>query len=308
VDEAVFDVAEFKEKPDAARACDYVAAGYLWNSGNFMMRASAVLEDLSRFAPDVSQPVARAVDGAVSDLDFRRLDGTAFREARKISIDYAVMEKTSRAAVVRADFDWSDIGSWNAMWELAGPNGDGNVLIGEVETLDVRNSFVQSEGRLTTVLGLDDVVVVTTEDAVLVGDRRRTEDVKKLVDKLSASRPNVVANHVRMYRPWGYYQTLDLGDRHQVKRIVVKPGAKLSLQKHFHRAEHWVVVRGTAIVHIDGTDRMLRENESVYIPLGAVHRMENPGSIPLELIEVQSGSYLGEDDIVRIEDIYNRAI
>jgi mannose-1-phosphate guanylyltransferase/mannose-6-phosphate isomerase len=256
--------------------------------------------------PDLLVAVRAAVTSSTRDLDFVRLDVAAFSSAPDISIDYAVMEKTDRAAVVPASIGWSDVGSWSALWEIAPHDAAGNATHGPVELLDSKNSYVRSEGILTAVVGLEDVVVVVTDDAVLAMHRDRAQDVKTLLSQLKKAKYKEATEHRRNYRPWGHYEGLIQGDRFQVKKIQVKPGQKLSLQKHFHRAEHWVVVNGTAIVERDAERILLRENESVYLPLGCVHRMENPGMIPLTLIEVQSGSYLGEDDIVRFEDTYGR--
>lgn len=300
-------IARFVEKPDAARAAEFVTGGrHLWNSGMFVATASTLLAELERHEPALLTAVRAAVEGASRDLDFVRLAPEAFTSAPSISIDYAVMERTQHAAVVPASIGWSDIGSWAALWEISAKDAAGNVAQGPVETIDSRNCFVRSEGILTGVVGLDDAVVVVTDDAVLAMHRDRAQDVKKLVDALKARGRKEATEHRRAYRPWGHYEGLIMGDRFQVKKIQVRPGAKLSLQKHFHRAEHWVVVSGTAIVRRDAEEILLRENESVYLPLGCVHRMENPGMIPLVLIEVQVGSYLGEDDIVRFEDTYGR--
>ncbi len=299
-------IAAFVEKPDAPTAERYVADGYLWNSGNFLFRASVFLDELDGLAPEIGRPVAEAVEKAARDLDFLRLDPEAFGRAVSKSVDYAVMEKTARAAVVPSDFAWSDVGAWNAIWDLAEKDADGNAARGEAAFLDAENCYVHSPGRLTTVVGLRDVVVVTTRDAVLVVDRAQAEKVKALVARLTAAGRKEATEHVKVYRPWGSYESIDDGSRHQVKRISVNPGSKLSLQSHFHRAEHWVVVSGTARVTVGEKETVLGENQSVYIPLGEVHRLENPGRIPLDLIEVQVGSYLGEDDIVRYEDVYNR--
>jgi mannose-1-phosphate guanylyltransferase / mannose-6-phosphate isomerase len=301
-------IARFVEKPDAAKAADFVAGGrHLWNSGMFVATAATLVAELERHAPEVLRSVGTALAEAKRDLDFVRLGAGAFKAAPAISIDYAVMEKTDRSAVVPADIGWSDLGSWAAMWEVSAKDAGGNVAQGPVELVDSRNCYVRSEGILTGVVGLKDTVVVTTEDAVLVMPRDRPQDVKLLVERLRAAGRKEATEHRRIYRPWGHYEGLIQGDRFQVKKIQVRPGQKLSLQKHFHRAEHWVVVNGTAIVHRDGEEILLRENESVYLPLGCVHRLVNPGMIPLTLIEVQSGAYLGEDDIVRIEDTYGRA-
>ncbi len=296
----------FVEKPDAATAERYVTEGYLWNSGNFLFGAKVFLSEVRRLAPDIAGPVADAVKRAGRDLDFLRLDVDSFGKAVSKSVDYAVMEKSSLAAVVPSTFQWSDIGAWNAIWELADKDADGNAGQGDAIFVKSTNSYVNSPDILTALIGVDNLVVVTTRDAVLVASKDRSEDVKKLVAQLTAQKRSEAIEHVRSYRPWGSYERIDLGDRYQVKRITVNPGSKLSLQSHFHRSEHWVVVSGTARVTVDETVKVLTENQSIYIPLGAVHRMENPGHIPLELIEVQSGSYLAEDDIIRYEDIYNR--
>jgi len=301
-------IARFVEKPDAARAADFVAGGrHLWNSGMFVATASVLLAELERYEPAMLATVRAAVEGASRDMDFVRLAPEPFAAAPSISIDYAVMERTQHAAVVPAAIGWSDIGSWAALWEISDKDANGNATQGPVELVDARNCLVRSEGILAGVVGLEDAVVVVTDDAVLAMHRDRAQDVKKLVEQLRAKGRKEATEHRRAYRPWGHYEGLILGERFQVKKIQVRPGAKLSLQKHFHRAEHWVVVSGTAIVRRDAEEIMLRENESVYLPLGCVHRMENPGMIPLVLIEVQVGSYLGEDDIVRYEDTYGRA-
>lgn len=301
-------IARFVEKPDAARAAEFVAGGrHLWNSGMFVATASAMLAELERHEPAMLAAVRQAVAGAKRDMDFVRLDPAAFGAAPSISIDHAVMERTANAAVVPAAIGWSDIGSWAALWEISAQDGAGNAASGPVELVDARNCLVRSEGIVTGVVGLQDAVVVVTDDAVLAMHRDHAQNVKALVEQLRAKGRKEATEHRRAYRPWGHYEGLILGERFQVKKIQVRPGAKLSLQKHFHRAEHWVVVSGTAIVRRDDEEILLRENESVYLPLGCVHRMENPGMIPLVLIEVQSGSYLGEDDIVRFEDTYGRA-
>ena len=306
--EGVSSIARFVEKPDAARAAEFLAGGrHLWNSGMFVATAATLLAELERLAPDLLAAVRAAVEGATRDLDFIRLDPASFALAPDISIDYAVMEKTDRAAVVPAAIGWSDVGSWAALWEVSPKDPQGNAVQGPVALYNTRNSYVRSEGMLTGVVGLEDAVIVVTDDAVLAMHRDHAQDVKKLLEQLKAQGRPEATEHRRMYRPWGHYEGLIKGDRFQVKKISVKPGQKLSLQKHYHRAEHWVVVAGTAIVERDAERIMLRENESIYLPLGCVHRMENPGMIPLTLIEVQSGSYLGEDDIVRFEDTYGRA-
>ncbi len=301
-------VGAFLEKPDAAKAAELVAGSrHLWNSGMFVFKASTLLAEMERYAPDVLAAATRAVRGRKQDLDFVRLEPEAFAASPNISLDYAVAERTTLAAVVPADIGWSDVGSWDALWERLPKDGDGNVAVGDVLLEGARNCFVRSDGILTAVVGLDDAVVVVTEDAVLAMHRDRAQDVKRVVDRLRASRRHEAVSHNRCYRPWGFYESLILGERFQVKRIVVTPGQKLSLQKHFHRAEHWVVVSGAALVNRDNDELLVRENESIYLPLGCVHRLSNPGRIPLTLIEVQAGSYLGEDDIVRIEDTYGRA-
>ena len=300
-------VASFVEKPDAARAAAFVADGrHLWNSGMFVVAAAIFVAELERFAPAVLAAVRAGVAEATRDLDFIRL-GAEFATAPSISVDYAVMERTDHAAVVPADLGWSDIGSWDALWAAAAHDEAGNATQGPVELLGAEGCYVRSDGALTAVVGARDLVVVTTEDAVLVVPRDRSQEVKTLVERLKAAKRPEAALHRRAYRPWGHYEGLILGERFQVKKIQVRPGGKLSLQKHFHRAEHWVVVNGTAIVERDAERLLVRENESVYLPLGCVHRLENPGMIPLNLIEVQVGPYLGEDDIVRIEDTYGRA-
>ena len=302
----VLAVERFVEKPDVATAKGYVAEGYLWNAGNFFFRADVMREELRRFAPEVAAAAAEAVAKARKDLDFTVLDGPSFAKAPKTSIDYAVMERTDKAAVAPADVGWSDVGDWGAVWALSERDANGVSVRGQGVVMDARNVHVRSDGPLTAVVGVDDVIVVVTQDAVLVLDRRRGAEVKTLVERLKREGRREASEHKRSYRPWGYYQSVDQGDRHQVKRIVVKPGARLSLQKHFHRAEHWVVVRGAAQVTRGEEVVIVHENESIYLPIGTTHRMENPGRIDLELIEVQTGSYLGEDDIIRIEDQYNR--
>lgn len=299
-------LARFVEKPDAARAERYCAEGLLWNSGNFVFPAATMLAELEVLAPEVLAGAAAALAAAQADLDFLRLDGAAFARVPRLSIDYAVMEKTRHAGVLAARFDWSDVGAWDAVHTLKPKDENDNVLEGNVLALDSRGSLVRSEEILTTVIGLDEVVVVSTRDAVLVASKAAAGQVKELVQTLKRANHREADEHLRIYRPWGWYQRIDLGARFQVKRINVKPGRKLSLQKHFHRAEHWVVVSGTAEVTLDGTVSHVHENESVYLPIGCVHRLHNPGKIDLELIEVQVGSYTGEDDIVRIEDLYAR--
>ena len=300
-------VARFVEKPDAAMAAALVADGrHLWNSGMFVFTAHTLLEELEAHAPDVLPPVRQAVADRHTDLDFIRLEETAFRACPSISLDYAVAERTARAAVVPADIGWSDVGSWSALWELGDKDAAGNVAVGDVLLEAAENCYVRSDGMLAAVVGLKDVVVVVTKDVVLAMHRDHAQDVKKVVERLKADGRQEAVAHNRTYRPWGFFESLIQGDRFQVKRLMVSPGRQLSLQSHFHRAEHWVVVNGTARVTRDNETLIVRENESVYLPLGCTHRLENPGRIPLTLIEVQSGAYLGEDDIVRLEDTYGR--
>jgi mannose-1-phosphate guanylyltransferase/mannose-6-phosphate isomerase len=284
-----------------------VAEGYVWNSGNFVFRAGFLLDEYRRFEPESSAAVEAAIQGAGTDLGFVTLEADAFRRATAKSIDYAVMERTGRAAVMPVSYGWSDVGSWQAVWELSERDADGNAAQGEAVFVDARSSYVASDKQLVALLGLDNVVVVTTDDAVLVASRQSGDGLRGVVERLRQVAPTLTQDHLKVHRPWGSYQSLDLGDRYQVKRIVVKQGGRLSLQLHHHRAEHWVVVRGTARVTIGDKVQIVHENESVYVPIGTQHRLENPGKIDLELIEVQTGSYLGEDDIERIEDDYHRS-
>ena len=311
IGEGVYAVKSFVEKPDAATAARYVREGYLWNSGNFLFRAAVLLSELKRLEPEMAASVDAAVATASNDLGFVRLESGAFSRATQKSIDYAVMERTDLAAVALGDFLWSDIGSWDALYDIAPPDSKsrdaaGNVLQGSVVTMDAKGCVVHSNDRLTAVVGVNDLVVVSTSDAVMVIPRARAQEVRELVDKLKAEKRPEATDHKRVHRPWGYYESIDIGERFQVKRIVVIPGGALSLQKHLHRAEHWVVVRGTAEVTIGEKVGAVHENESVYIPIGSVHRLANKGKIALELIEVQTGSYFGEDDIERLDDIYKR--
>ncbi|QHQ40899.1 mannose-1-phosphate guanylyltransferase/mannose-6-phosphate isomerase [Microbulbifer hydrolyticus] len=300
-------VAEFVEKPDLATAEKYLASGeYNWNSGMFLFRASRYLEELAQHHPDMLEACRAAFAGAQRDLDFTRIDAEAFSRCPSDSVDYAVMEKTESAAVVPMQAGWSDVGSWSALWELAERDENENLLRGDVLAEDASGCLVHGGDRLVGILGVKDLVVVDTDDALMVADKSRVQEVKTLVQRLKQSNRSEAENHRKVFRPWGYYDSIDAGPRFQVKRIVVKPGCQLSLQMHHHRAEHWIVVRGTAKVTRGEDQILLTENESTFIPLGVVHRLENPGTIPLELIEVQSGSYLGEDDIVRIEDQYGR--
>jgi mannose-1-phosphate guanylyltransferase/mannose-6-phosphate isomerase len=300
-------VERFVEKPDLAHAQAYVASGdYAWNSGMFLFRASRYLAELGSHQPAMLAQAKLAWERAARDVDFLRLDRAAFADCPADSIDYAVMEKTDAAAVLNIDVGWSDIGSWSALWEIAEQDGEGNAHRGEVIAFDCRNTLAWGGKRLVGLLGLHDVIVVDTDDALLVAARDRVQQVKDIVARLKAEGRPQASIHRKVYRPWGSYDGVDSGERFQVKRIVVKPGAALSLQMHHHRAEHWIVVSGTARVTCDERVFLLGENQSTYIPLGSKHRLENPGQVPLELIEVQSGSYLGEDDIVRFEDVYGR--
>lgn len=300
-------VSKFVEKPDPATAAGYVADGYLWNCGNFMFRAQMLLDEYRGVDPDSVSTLVDAVANAGRDLDFVTLPLESFGKATPISIDYAVMEKTTQAAVVPVDCGWSDVGSWHAVWELSDKDEHGNVSQGLTVFEDSRNCNVSTDKALVALEGVDDLVVVATQDAILVSRQNDPNGLKRLVGKLRTVAPQVTEDHIKVHRPWGSYQSLDIGERHQVKRIIVKSGGRLSLQKHHHRSEHWIVVRGTALVTVNEMQKMVHENESIYIPIGAVHRMENPGKIPLELIEVQTGSYLGEDDIIRFDDDYRRS-
>jgi mannose-1-phosphate guanylyltransferase/mannose-6-phosphate isomerase len=300
-------VKQFVEKPNPAKAAEYLKAGYLWNSGNFMFRASLLLDEYSQVDADSVQAVCDAVAKAGRDLGFVTLDTDAFGSAKAISIDYAVMEKTARAAVIPVACGWSDVGSWHAVWELSNKDAEGNAAQGAAVFEDSRNCNVSTDKALVALEGVDDLVVVATQDAVLVSRQKDANGLKRLVAKLKTVAPQVTEDHLKVHRPWGSYQSVDMGERHQVKRIMVKPGGRLSLQKHHHRSEHWIVVHGTARVTVNEAVKTVHENESIYIPIGAVHRLENPGKIALELIEVQTGSYLGEDDIIRIEDDYRRS-
>jgi mannose-1-phosphate guanylyltransferase/mannose-1-phosphate guanylyltransferase/mannose-6-phosphate isomerase len=301
-------VERFVEKPESTAAEAMLKeGGWLWNSGMFLFSARAYLEELDRHSPSMVSACRAAVEQGAQDLDFFRLDARAFAKSPVDSIDYAVMEKTKSAAVVPASVGWSDVGSWSALWEIGDKDEHGNVLKGEVLAQDTGNSYIRAEKQLVAVLGVSSMVIVATEDAVLVAPMERAQDVKRIVERLKHEGSQQHISHVKVLRPWGSYQGLDAGDRFQVKHLNVKPGAKLSLQKHNKRAEHWVVVRGTARVTRGEEVFDLQPNESTYIPLGTVHRLENPGSEPLSVIEIQSGEYLGEDDIVRLDDIYGRS-
>lgn len=302
-------VKRFVEKPTFYDAERMLSEGdYVWNSGIFMFAAGQVLEELRTFAPDVADAAAAAVEKASGDLDFVRLDADAFRKSPSISIDYAVMEKTAKAAVVLSSFTWSDLGSWDAIRKLGNPDTDGNVVAGNATLVNTRNSLVMSRHDHLAVQGMDGVAVIASEDAVYVGRLDESQEVGNLVKTLAAKKHTVhlTENHPTSLRPWGGYTSVLNGERFQVKRLFVHPGKKLSLQKHYHRSEHWICVKGTAEVTIDDKVTMLHENESIYIPQGAVHRLANPGKILLEMIEVQTGSYLGEDDIIRIIDEFGR--
>ena len=299
-------VQTFVEKPDRATAEQYIESGYLWNSGNFIFRAAVLLDEYRKVDAASVETVVNSVNKAGHDLSFVTLDPDAFGAAKATSIDYAVMEKTAHAAVVPVACGWSDVGSWHAVWELSEKDAEGNAAQGPAVFEDSRNCDVATDKALVALEGVDDLVVVATQDAVLVTRQKDANGLKRLVAKLKKVAPQVTEDHLKVHRPWGSYQSVDNGERHQVKRIIVKPGQRLSLQKHYHRSEHWIVVRGAARVTVNELVKTVHENESIYIPIGAVHRLENPGKIMLELIEVQTGSYLGEDDIIRIEDDYRR--
>ena len=305
--EGVRAVDRFVEKPDLITAEQYVASGeYYWNSGMFLFKASRYLQELEALQPAILAACRTALEKASRDSDFIRLDAEAFSTSPNDSIDYALMEKTADAAVVPLDAGWNDVGSWSALWEVSDKDANGNACHGDVIALDCKDSYAYGN-RLIAMVGLQDVVVVETDDAVFVGHKDRVQEVKEIVSQIKRDGRSEAAAHRKVYRPWGAYDSIDNGDRFQVKRITVKPGATLSLQMHHHRAEHWIVVSGTAEVTRGEEVILLTENQSTYIPLGVTHRLKNPGKLPLELIEVQSGSYLGEDDIVRFEDQYGRA-
>ncbi len=296
----------FVEKPDEETARRYIADGYLWNSGNFMFLGSVLLDEYGACEPESAQAIIQSVGQAHVDLGFVKLEPESFAKARDVSIDYAVLEKTKRAAVIPVSYGWSDVGGWQTVWNVAEKDPNSNAAQGHAVFVDVRGSYVSSERAVVGLLGVEDLIVVATTDAILIASREHAGDLKKLVERVKATSPEVTQQNTMVYRPWGSYLSLDNGPRYQVKRIIVKPLARLSLQMHHHRAEHWVVVRGTAKVTVGNDVKVLHENESIYIPIGSQHRLENPGKIDLELIEVQSGSYLGEDDIVRLEDDYHR--
>ncbi|WP_110915647.1 mannose-1-phosphate guanyltransferase [Enterobacter roggenkampii] len=302
-----FEVQQFVEKPNLETAETYVACGeYYWNSGMFLFRADRYLEELKKYRPDILEACEKAMSAVDPDLNFIRVDEDAFRACPDESIDYAVMEQTSDAVVVPMDAGWSDVGSWSSLWDISHKTAEGNVVTGDVLSCNTENSFLYSESGLLTTVGVKNLVVVQTKDAVLIADRNAVQDVKKIVESIKADGRHEHHTHREVYRPWGKYDSIDTGSRYQVKRLTVKPGEGISLQMHHHRAEHWIVVAGTAQVTINEQTKLLGENESIYIPVGATHCLENPGKIPLELIEVRSGSYLGEDDIVRFADRYGR--
>ncbi|WP_289018914.1 mannose-1-phosphate guanylyltransferase/mannose-6-phosphate isomerase [Desulfobacter postgatei] len=302
-----FCVSGFVEKPDAARAETYLKSGdYLWNSGMFMFRAQKYIEALERFQPDIIKTCKAAMENGSQDMNFIRVDKKIFLACPDDSIDYAVMEKTDAAAVVPLNAGWCDVGSWTALWEISAKDDKGNACKGDVLALDTSNSLIMADSRLVATLGIKDLVVVETKDTVLIAGKDKAQHIKSIVKELKARDRTEHITHREVFRPWGSYDSIDIGGRYQVKRITVKPGAKLSVQMHHHRAEHWVVVSGTARVTNGEKSFLVTENQSTYIPVGQVHALENPGTIPLELIEVQSGSYLGEDDIVRLEDRYGR--
>ena len=307
IDNKVGKVAQFVEKPDIETAQAYIDDGnFYWNSGMFMFRASTYLKELGEHRPDILSAVEKAYQNKSQDMDFTRIDKALFEACPDESIDYAVMEKTQQAVVTPLDAGWSDVGSWSSLWEESGQDHQGNVHHGDVVTYDTHNNLIIAQNKLVAAVGVDNLVIVETPDAVMVSAKDRVQDVKAIVKQLEHSDRSEGVFHREVARPWGSYDSIDKGERFQVKRIMVKPGAKLSLQMHHHRAEHWIVVSGTALVTIGEKETLLSENESTYIPIGVTHRLENPGVLPLEMIEVQSGSYLGEDDIVRFEDNYGR--
>lgn len=302
-------VERFVEKPDLDTAKSYVAAGdYFWNSGMFLFKATQYLAELEKFAPDILGACRQAMDNAMEDRDFLRLDESAFKCCPSNSIDYAVMEYTDNAVVVPLDAGWSDVGAWSSLWEISEHDEVGNVVLGDVLTENVRNCYLRSEHRLVAALGVENLVVIETADAILVAHKDHVQDVKRVFARLKANARSETELHRKVYRPWGSYEGIDVETRFQVKHITVNPGASLSLQMHYHRSEHWVVVKGTARITRDQETFIISENQSTYIPLGVKHRLENPGKLPLEIIEIQSGGYLGEDDIVRFEDTYGRLL
>ncbi len=304
----MFGVAGFVEKPESSAAESFQSSGeYLWNTGIFLMKSSSYLEHLSRFAPQVLECASSAHSKARRDLDFLRLDGESFEVCPNVSIDYAVIEKTADAVVVLLETGWRDLGAWSRIYEVIGKDEMGNATVGDVILKGVSNSYVNAQSRLVAAIGVDRFIIVETKDAVLIAPMENAQEVRHVVEELQERGREEAKTHSRVYRPWGDYESIDFGERFQVKRITVAPGSKLSLQKHMHRAEHWIVVKGTAKMTRDSEEILLSENQSTYVPLGMVHRIENPGRIPLEIIEVQTGSYLQEDDIVRLDDVYGRA-
>ncbi|MGJ0486536.1 MAG: mannose-1-phosphate guanylyltransferase/mannose-6-phosphate isomerase [Methylomicrobium sp.] len=309
MDDSAYPVAAFVEKPDLKTAQGYLESGdYLWNSGMFAFKAGVFLQELEKFNPQILAICRDAFNAAQRDVDFVRIPANIFSPCPSDSVDYAVMEKTDKAMVIPLDAGWNDVGSWSALWEVTAKDDRGNAIRGDVLTVDTHDSFIHSENKLVAAVGIRDMVVVETDDAVMIAPKDRVQDVKLLVEQLKNDKRREADAHRKVYRPWGFYDEIDMGERHKTKRIVVKPGAKLSLQMHHHRAEHWVVVKGTALVTRGEEQVLVSENQSTFIPLGVTHRLENPGVIPLEMIEVQSGSYLGEDDIVRFSDHYGRQI
>jgi len=305
--DGVFAVAQFCEKPDLVGARAFMAeGGYDWNSGIFMARADVLAEEMHTHCPEILANCASAVAGSYRDLDFLRLDRPAFDACPSEPFDTAVMERTDKAVVMPVDIGWSDVGSWNALWDLGDKDPSGNVISGDVIALDTKETYIRGNGRLVTTLGVQNLIIVDTGDAVLIADRGRVQDIRGIVTKLKELGRSEHELHSRVYRPWGFYESIEAGDRYQVKHLMVKPGGSLSLQMHHHRAEHWVVVKGTARVVLGNRKMLMSENESTYIPIGTPHRLENPGKVPLSIIEVQSGCYVGEDDIVRFDDIYGR--
>ncbi len=302
-----FKVKSFVEKPDLKTAQKYLESGdYYWNSGMFAFKAGRFLEELKKHRPDILAACRKSLDLAQTDLDFIRLDSDSFAQCPSDSIDYAVMEKTSNAVAIPLDAGWNDVGSWSSLWEVSEKDENGNRLHGDVLVHDTKNSLLHSESRLVSAVGVENIVVVETDDAIMVASKDRVQDVKEISEKLKKQGRTEYQAHRKVYRPWGWYDSIDMGPRHQAKRIAVNPGAKLSLQMHYHRAEHWIVIKGTAKITLDDREIILSEDQSTYIPLGTKHRLENIGKIPLEIIEVQTGSYLGEDDIVRFSDDYGR--
>lgn len=302
-----FRVKRFVEKPDAARAAQFLESGdFLWNSGMFLLPAKIFLDELNRHAPEVAQSAACAIEGGQADLDFLRPEAQAFLQSPSISLDYAVMEHTERAAVVPARFGWSDVGSYASLWKEEQKDAQGNATQGEVVLHDSSGCYVHTEKQMVALLGVEDLVVIATADAILVAPKNRSQDVKTIVEELKKQGRSEPEIHKQVFRPWGWYEGVERGERFQVKQLMVKPGAKTSMQVHHHRSEHWVIVKGTAQITLDGQDHLLSEDKSIYVPLGVPHRIFNPGRIPLHLVEIQSGSYLEEDDIVRIDDQYGR--